>query len=77
MDTIGNIFLLCVHTDPIYKITLSVSNLQRSLEYWNKLLGMDILQQSNASAELSYSDNQVSMKNIYFMICCIDLVVIY
>ena len=68
MDPIGIIFIVYVHTDPVYKITLSVSNLQKSLEYWSKLLGMNILQQSDVSAELAYSDNQVSMKWIYFIV---------
>ena len=56
----GPYIQLCV-TDPVYKIILSVTNLQKSLEYWNKLLGMNILQQSDTSAELGYSDNQVHM----------------
>ena len=59
-DPYVQIYALC-YTDPVYKITLSVSNLQKSLEYWNKLLGINILQQSDASAELGYSDNQVCM----------------
>lgn len=50
------------YTDPVYKITLSVTNLQKSLEYWNKLLGMNILQQSDTSAELGYSDNQCRLE---------------
>lgn len=48
--------------DPVYKVTLSVSNLAKSLEYWNKLLGMNILQQSEASAELAYSDDQCRLE---------------
>ena len=41
------------------KVTLSVSSLQKSLEYWNKLLGMKIMKQTDTSAELAYSDSQV------------------
>lgn len=48
----------CGDKDPVYKVTLSVSSLRKSLEYWNKLLGMSIIQQSDTSAELAYSDNQ-------------------
>jgi len=48
-------------------VTLSVSSLQKSLEYWNKLLGMKIIRQSDTSAELAYSDSQVGM---HFLVCC-------
>lgn len=44
--------------DPVYKITLSISSLRKSLEYWNKLLGMKIIQQCDTSAQLAYSDDQ-------------------
>ncbi|XP_065891510.1 glyoxalase domain-containing protein 4-like isoform X2 [Dysidea avara] len=45
--------------DPVVKVTLSVSSLQKSLEYWNKLLGMKIMKQTDTSAELAYSDSQL------------------
>ena len=51
--------------DPVFKVTLSVSNLQKSLEYWNKLLGMKIVSQSDSSAELTYSDSQVLVCVVY------------
>jgi len=59
-------YILC-YIDPVYKITLSVSNLRKSLEYWNQLLGMNILQQSETSAELAYSDNEVCTYIIHNM----------
>ena len=52
--------MCCVlYIDPVYKITLSISSLRKSLEYWNKLLGMKIIQQCDTSAQLAYSDDQV------------------
>ena len=54
------LFMLCTrYTDPVYKVTLSVSNLSKSLEFWNKVLEMNILKHSETQAELAYSDNQV------------------
>ena len=47
------------HTDPVYSVTLSVSNLAKSMQYWNQLLGMNIYSQSETSAMLGYGDNQV------------------
>ena len=54
--------------DPVFKVNLSVSSLQKSLEYWNKLLGMKIMKQSDTSAELAYSDSQV---------CCCFVLCVY
>ncbi|XP_065891509.1 glyoxalase domain-containing protein 4-like isoform X1 [Dysidea avara] len=48
--------------DPVVKVTLSVSSLQKSLEYWNKLLGMKIMKQTDTSAELAYSDSQCRLE---------------
>lgn len=54
-DTEGN-------GDPVYSVTLSISNLARSLQYWNQLLGMKIYSQSETSATLGYGDQQVCCK---------------
>jgi catechol-2,3-dioxygenase len=40
-------------------VTLSVSNLASSLQYWNQLLGMKIYSQSETNAMLGYGDDQV------------------
>lgn len=48
-------------SDPVYSVTLSVSNLANSMQYWNQLLGMKIYSQSETSATLGYGDDQVCM----------------
>ena len=55
--------------DPVFKVNLSVSSLQKSLEYWNKLLGMKIMKQSDTSAELAYSDSQVCCCCVFVYLC--------
>ena len=45
--------------DPVYSVTLSVSNLAKSLQYWNHLLGMKVYSQSDTNAILGYADDQV------------------
>ena len=49
-------------TDPVLKVTLAVSDLQKSLNYWSNLLGMKIYEKEEEKqrALLGYADNQVS-----------------
>lgn len=49
-------------TDPVLKVTLGVSDLQKSVNYWSDLLGMKIYEkdEGNQRALLGYGDNQVS-----------------
>lgn len=49
-------------SDPVYSITLSVSNLTKSLDYWSKLLGMTVYSQTDTSALLGYSDDQAKLE---------------
>lgn len=56
-------FLLFYYSpDPILKVTLAVSDLQKSLNYWSNLLGMKIYEKDEEKqrALLGYADNQVS-----------------
>lgn len=56
-------FLLFYYpTDPVLKVTLAVSDLQKSLNYWSNLLGMKIYEKNEEKqrALLGYADNQVS-----------------
>lgn len=48
--------------DPVLKVTLAVSDLQKSLNYWSNLLGMKIYEKDEEKqrALLGYADNQVS-----------------
>ncbi|XP_013387571.1 glyoxalase domain-containing protein 4 [Lingula anatina] len=48
--------------DPVKKVTLSSSNLQRTIDYWTKLCGMKIFSQSDKSVTLGYSDNQCKLE---------------
>ena len=43
----------------MYSVSLSVSDLTKSLKYWNQLLGMKIYTESKTSAILGYGDDQV------------------
>lgn len=54
-------------SDPVYSVTLGVSNLARSLQYWNQLLGMKIYSQSETSATLGYGDHQVCCIAVCYM----------
>lgn len=57
------LFLLVYYpTDPVLKVTLAVSDLQKSLNYWSNLLGMKIYEKDEEKqrALLGYADNQVS-----------------
>nr|CAD7587248.1 unnamed protein product [Timema genevievae] len=48
--------------DPIEKVSLNISNLQRSLDYWNKLLGLKIYEKSEKSVLLGFSNNQTKLE---------------
>lgn len=52
----------CYFIDPVLKVTLGVSDLQKSVNYWSDLLGMEIYEkdEENQRAVLGYADNQVS-----------------
>lgn len=54
--------LVFLPTDPVLKVTLAVSDLQKSLNYWSNLLGMKIYEQDEEKkrALLGYADDQVS-----------------
>lgn len=52
-------WLLLLTADPVYSVSLSVSNLEKSLPYWNQVLGMKIYSQSDSRATLGYENNQV------------------
>nr|XP_041575917.1 glyoxalase domain-containing protein 4 isoform X1 [Taeniopygia guttata] len=50
--------------DPVWKVTLGVSNLQKSVSYWSGLLGMKIYEkdEGNQRALLGYADNQCKLE---------------
>eukprot|EP00071_Canis_lupus_P045588 XP_022279145.1 glyoxalase domain-containing protein 4 isoform X2 [Canis lupus familiaris] len=48
-------------SDPVLKVTLAVSDLQKSLNYWSNLLGMKIYEKDEEKQRvlLGYADNQL------------------
>uniref|UniRef100_UPI00398F1F40 glyoxalase domain-containing protein 4 isoform X2 n=1 Tax=Pristiophorus japonicus TaxID=55135 RepID=UPI00398F1F40 len=51
-------------TDPVQKVTLAVSDLQRSIHYWSNLLGMKVYEKNDAKklALLGYADDQCKLE---------------
>ncbi|XP_038670497.1 glyoxalase domain-containing protein 4 [Scyliorhinus canicula] len=51
-------------TDPVQKVTLAVSDLQRSINYWSDLLGMKVYERNDAKkrALLGYADDQCKLE---------------
>eukprot|EP00045_Choanoeca_perplexa_P001517 m.20062 g.20062 ORF g.20062 m.20062 type:complete len:306 (-) comp10995_c0_seq1:161-1078(-) len=47
--------------DPVQSLTLNVTDLARSLEYWHALLGMEQVSKTAKQAELSFGDGQASL----------------
>lgn len=47
--------------DPIKFLTYNVSDLQKSIEYWNGILNMKILNQTSSTALMSYNDGRFSL----------------
>lgn len=50
--------------DPVLKVTLAVSDLQKSVNYWSNLLGMNIYEQDEEKqrALLGYAENQCKLE---------------
>ncbi|XP_058139772.2 glyoxalase domain-containing protein 4 [Dasypus novemcinctus] len=51
-------------SDPVLKVTLAVSDLQNSLNYWSNLLGMTVYEKDEEKqrALLGYADNQCKLE---------------
>ncbi|XP_068124709.1 glyoxalase domain-containing protein 4 isoform X2 [Hyperolius riggenbachi] len=51
-------------TDPVQKVTLAVSNIKKSIAYWNGLLGLKIYHEDDGkkSVLLGYADNQCKLE---------------
>ncbi|XP_046389711.1 glyoxalase domain-containing protein 4 isoform X1 [Ischnura elegans] len=48
--------------DPVQKVTLASSNLQKSIDYWNGTLGLKIFQQSDKSVVLGFDESQAKLE---------------
>ncbi|KAG8225484.1 hypothetical protein J437_LFUL009477 [Ladona fulva] len=48
--------------DPVEKVALASSNLQRSVDYWNGILGLKIFQQTDKSVLLGFGENEAKLE---------------
>ncbi|GLH03414.1 Glyoxalase domain-containing protein 4 [Gryllus bimaculatus] len=51
-----------VSEDPVQKVILASSNLQKSIDYWNGILGLKIYNQDERSATFGFGDNQAKVE---------------
>lgn len=51
--------------DPVEKVSLGVSDLQKSITYWKEILGMKLYQQSSEKALLGYGDEQCKLELVH------------
>jgi len=48
--------------DPVKKVTLASSDLNKSVDYWSRLCGMKVYEQQEKSAVLGYGDSQCKLE---------------
>lgn len=48
--------------DPVVKVTLASSNLQKSLDYWNGILGLKIFEKSDKTAVFGFNENEAKLE---------------
>lgn len=48
--------------DPVDKISLGVSDLEKSMKYWHELLGMKLYKQQSDRVLLGYGDDQCKLE---------------
>ncbi|XP_046380533.2 glyoxalase domain-containing protein 4-like [Haliotis rufescens] len=51
-----------VQGDPVTKVTLASSSLQKSVDFWSKLAGMKVYSQTEKTAVLGFGDNQCKLE---------------
>lgn len=56
------IIILIFCTDPVEKVTLSSSNLERTIAYWKDILGLKIFDRKDKSVLMGYSENQAKLE---------------
>ena len=57
---LANIFAII--SDPVDKVSLGISDLNKSIKYWHDLLGMKIYEQHSDTALLGYADDQCKLE---------------
>ncbi|XP_070152791.1 glyoxalase domain-containing protein 4 [Polyergus mexicanus] len=50
------------NSDPVKKVTLSSSNLERTIAYWKDILGLKIFDQKDKSVLMGYSEDQAKLE---------------
>ncbi|KYQ53561.1 Glyoxalase domain-containing protein 4, partial [Trachymyrmex zeteki] len=50
------------NSDPVEKVTLSSSNLERTITYWKDILGLQIFGRKDKSVLMGYSKDQVKLE---------------
>ncbi|XP_018046072.1 PREDICTED: glyoxalase domain-containing protein 4 [Atta colombica] len=53
---------LPINSDPVKKVTLSSSNLERTIAYWKDILGLQIFDRKDKSVLMGYSEDQVKLE---------------
>lgn len=48
--------------DPVEKVTLASANLQKSVEYWNGILGLKIFEKTEKKLLLGFSEDQAKLE---------------
>ncbi|XP_066602947.1 glyoxalase domain-containing protein 4 [Prorops nasuta] len=51
-----------INKDPVEKVTLSSSNLQRTINYWKDILGLKVFEETSKSVLLGYSEDQAKLE---------------
>lgn len=49
-------------SDPVQKVILASSNLQKSIDYWSGILGLKIFDKTDKSVLLGFADNQAKLE---------------
>nr|XP_021185034.2 glyoxalase domain-containing protein 4 [Helicoverpa armigera] len=51
-----------VDKDPVVKVSLASSNLEKSIEYWNGLLSLKVFEKTTKTVTLGFGDNQAKLE---------------
>ena len=55
--------------DPVEKVSLGVSDLNKSIKYWHGLLGMKLYEQNSDTVLLGYADDQCKLELVNLTQC--------
>lgn len=70
------IYFSIIFTDPIEKVTLFSSNLQKTIAYWKNILELKIFNQTEKSVLLGYDEDQAKIEFIDIGNLCINNIMI-